>query len=298
MSIYYTLWYIMIYSILGWCAEVVFHTLCCGDFENRGFLNGPVCPIYGFGAALVITLLNPFVDNIPVLFVASAVITTVLEGLTGYVLEKLFHTKWWDYSDMPFNIGGYVCLKFSVLWGFACVIVMRTVQPLINAFIAMFGTTVGTLVLSCFYALFVCDAVVTVNAVIKLNKRLRAMEEVAENMRRLSDFMGEHIHEGVLNAADKSYTVKGKVDEYKTDITEKQLAAAIGIAGTKTSIENDMKKKRVKWEQEFAEQRKRLEELTEENGKVQKRLLRAFPCATSRRNNEMLERLKERLKRK
>lgn len=111
---YEYVFYFVIYAFLGWCTEVAYKAVTVGQFVNRGFLNGPVCPIYGFGMVFVIWALTPVTDNAFLLFVGGFVITTLLEGVTGFVLEKLFHAKWWDYSSEPFNIGGYVCLKFSI----------------------------------------------------------------------------------------------------------------------------------------------------------------------------------------
>ena len=117
MILGYTLYEIaamfFIYAFLGWCIEVIYCGLNEGHFINRGFLNGPVCPIYGAGGVCVILFLTPIKDNIPLLFVGSAVLTSAMELITGYLLNKIFHARWWDYSDAPFNVGGYICLKFS-----------------------------------------------------------------------------------------------------------------------------------------------------------------------------------------
>ena len=132
MSSYYEyLWYFVVYAFLGWCSEVIFATLKSGKFVNRGFLNGPVCPIYGFGAVLVIFCLTPIKENVLILFIGSTILTTLLEGFTGFILEKMFHTNWWDYSNEPFNFKGYVCARFSVLWGFACILIVDVFHPLI-----------------------------------------------------------------------------------------------------------------------------------------------------------------------
>ena len=102
-------WIFLIYGFVGWCTEVIFAAVNSGKFVNRGFLNGPICPIYGFGILAVVRLLKPFGNNILLLFVGSVLITSGLEYITGFLLEKLFHQKWWDYSDVPFNIQGYIC---------------------------------------------------------------------------------------------------------------------------------------------------------------------------------------------
>ena len=120
-----------IYAFLGWCTEVAFAACKNGRFVNRGFLNGPVCPIYGFGMVGVAVLLEPLKDNLLLLYLGSAVITTVIEYITGLLLERIFHAKWWDYSNMPLNIGGYVCLLFSLIWGAMCVAIVKFVHPVI-----------------------------------------------------------------------------------------------------------------------------------------------------------------------
>ena len=104
------LWCFFAFSFLGWCAEVVFAALRERRFVNRGFLNGPFCPIYGFGVVLMDFLLRPFGGNLAVLLVGSMLVGSGLEWVVGFLLEKVFHQKWWDYSDQPHNLNGYVCL--------------------------------------------------------------------------------------------------------------------------------------------------------------------------------------------
>ena len=153
-SFYEYLAFFVIYAFLGWCAEVIFNAVNTGHFVNRGFLNGPVCPIYGFGMVIVVLCLTPLQKNWLLLFLGSMVLTSALEWLTGYVLKKVFHTSWWDYSDQPFNIGGYICLRFSILWGLGCVMVMYLVHPMITRFVrwvpALAGQVIIAICLFCF----------------------------------------------------------------------------------------------------------------------------------------------------
>ena len=107
-NFYEVLWIFIIYAFIGWCAEVSYAAVNRGIFVNRGFLNGPYCPIYGCGVVIVVTVLTPLKDNLFLLFVGSVVLTSVLEYITGFLLEKVFHNKWWDYSNMPFNINGRI----------------------------------------------------------------------------------------------------------------------------------------------------------------------------------------------
>jgi len=100
-TFYEVVWIFLIYAFIGWCTEVSYATLDAGKFVNRGFLNGPYCPIYGIGVLVVVVILTPLKNSLLILFIGSFVLTSVLEYITGYVLEKVFHNKWWDYSDKP-----------------------------------------------------------------------------------------------------------------------------------------------------------------------------------------------------
>ncbi len=124
---------------------------------KQEILNGPVCPIYGVGVTVVILCLTPIKDNLVFLFVGSVLLTSFLEWLTGFVLEKVFHDKWWDYSEMPFNIGGYICLKFSLLWGLACVFIIDIVQPIIENFVNRVNNKVGWAIIIFCMVVFVAD---------------------------------------------------------------------------------------------------------------------------------------------
>ena len=88
------IWYFFIYAVLGWCAEVIFAAVNTGKFVNRGFLNGPLCPMYGVGVAVIVFCLSPLEDNVWLTFFAAVVLTSGLEWITGFVLEKLFHQRW------------------------------------------------------------------------------------------------------------------------------------------------------------------------------------------------------------
>ena len=122
--LYYLFQCFFIYAFLGWCTEVAFAAFKEHRFVNRGFLNGPICPVYGFGVVAVIHFLTPLRSNLLLLYLGSAILVTAIEWLTGFILEKVFHNKWWDYSNMPLNLNGYVCLLFSLIWGVFCVFIV------------------------------------------------------------------------------------------------------------------------------------------------------------------------------
>lgn len=225
-NLYQAAWIFLIYAFLGWCCEVAFAAVNKGKFVNRGFLNGPVCPIYGFGMLIVVTALWRLKGNLILLFLGSAALTTALEFVTGWVLEKFFHDKWWDYSDMPFNIKGYICLKFTVLWGLAASFVVGAVHRFVYMIIIKTPIVPGLTLLSVFAAAFITDFVITVTELAKLPKKLGALLEAEKALKAISDKIGENISDTTIAAKEKGSEIatenKPKIDELKAEYEKKK----------------------------------------------------------------------------
>lgn len=171
--------YFTIYSFLGWCSEVLFAYYKQKKFVNRGFLHGPFCPVYGFGVLLVVLLIGN-VNNILLLFILSIIITSVLEYLTGYALETLFHCKWWDYSTRFLNLKGRICLKFSIFWGVVCTIIIKIIHPVIAEAVNLFGTCTGRaegIITKCIFLYFWTDLIITITSMYDFNHILKALHE-------------------------------------------------------------------------------------------------------------------------
>ena len=215
-SLYQILAFFLIYSCLGWCLEVIYAAVSTGQLVNRGFLNGPVCPIYGFGMIIVLFTLSPLADNLLLLYLGGVILPSVLELAGGWALYKLYHTRWWDYSDFPFNIGGYICLEFSLLWGVGTVVVMKAVHPVIAGFVAMVPQMVGFVLMCILYACYAADVVVTAFAASDLARELDALEKVADSMHAVSDAMTELLGTTAMD-------VDQKMDESRLQL---KLAAA------------------------------------------------------------------------
>ena len=154
--------YFILYSFLGWCCESVYCSVIQRKWVNRGFLNGPFCPVYGFGALLVLFLLRDVRHSFPALFLSGMVMTSVLEYITSVILEKLFHMHWWDYSHMRFNLNGRVCLLNSCEFGLLSVVVVMYIHP---AVVRMTGRIpeLGRVLLAVLLLLIIAaDTIVTV----------------------------------------------------------------------------------------------------------------------------------------
>ena len=131
------------YSTLGWCGEMLYCSIPKGHIcEKRGFLNGFLCPIYGHGALLVLYLLHGGFQNPVLTFIFGAIVTSILEYFTSWIMEKLFHMRWWDYSHYKFQINGRVCLLNSTCFGLACVLLCHLVQPWLWEHIVNLGPTI------------------------------------------------------------------------------------------------------------------------------------------------------------
>ncbi|MDY4660595.1 putative ABC transporter permease [Pseudoflavonifractor capillosus] len=281
---YEYMWYFFLYAFLGWCCEVCFAAGKSGKFVNRGFLNGPLCPIYGFGVVLVVGLLTPVKDNVFLLFLCSVLLTTALEWLTGFVLEKAFHQKWWDYSRMPFNLNGYVCLLFSLMWGLACLLIMDVIHPMVAGFVAAIPHTLGVVLLAVFTVLALADLAATVATVVGLNKRLRQLEELAAKIHEVSDSLGERLADTTLAVSEKGEALKESAGERRAQREEEQ-------AKLRTAREEALRRR----EAALAELRSANEALLSTYRFGQKRLLKAFPDMKSVRHSEALEQIKARL---
>lgn len=181
--------FFVIYAFVGWVIETTFAYMVEKKFVNRGFLAGPFCPIYGFGALLIISSFE-WIDgrvphNIATLamgFLFSVLMVTALEYITGLLLEKIFHCKWWDYSQNKWNLKGYVCLKYSILWGaFACLLVL-VIHPNIASKIHQISTNTLNNLAFLFLIYLAADTVKTTVEALKLRTVLLFYTKFSESV--------------------------------------------------------------------------------------------------------------------
>lgn len=288
MSILQIILLFFIYACLGWGCEVAFAACKQGVFVNRGFLNGPICPIYGFGVVGVVTLLQPIQHSLPLLLMGSIVLTSGIELITGWALEKLFHARWWDYTGMPLSIGGYVCLPFSILWGLACMVVVRGIHPVLASAVEHLPLWLLVALDAVFLTTFAVDLGATLSAIRKLSDRLTRLTEAAAELHSISDEIGQTISSTTLNAREHVIDAQSRGIEARAKLEDKQnhlkawldehrAAAEARTVAMRDRVENALN---------------RFNHVLDEKGLGQRRLLNAFPNLRSHRNQEAVEALR------
>ncbi len=289
--LYRLIWIFFIYAFLGWCTEVSYAALVTGKFVNRGFLNGPVCPVYGFGVVIVLACLSPLEENLPVLFLGSVVLTSALEWLTGFVLEKLFHQRWWDYSDQPFNLNGYICLRFSIAWGFACMFVVKLLHPTVLGLIQIIPHLLGLILLGVMGSSMAVDLAATVSTIVKLNRRLAQIDELAAKIKEASNEFGENLADRVLEAAERGADWKENIDELAFKLAMRRAELADNLE----EWEQRKEEQRAQVRRQLEEWRASMQELHDGEFFGRRRLLNAFPRLRSIDHGDTLERLRRRV---
>ena len=201
--LYQLFWLFLAFSFLGWCLEVAATAVRLGQYRDRGVLHGPLCLVYGITGCLITIALRELSGGWFFLFLFSALYATVVEWIAGHLLEHYSHTRWWDYSDFPFNIGGYICLEFCLLWGVGTLVVMRIVHPVVADLVDLIPPFVGVILMCFLYAVYAADVVATAIAASALADTLDTMEQLGDSIHAVSDAMTQLLGTTTLNADKK-----------------------------------------------------------------------------------------------
>ncbi len=241
IKIYFLLF--LTYSFLGWCMEV-----CCSIFErkkfvNRGFLLGPYCPIYGCGAILITLLLKGFTNNPIILFIMAILLCGILEYLTSFFMEKIFHLRWWDYSKKKFNINGRVCLDTIIPFGVLGMVIIYISNPFLLDKVKLIPDNILTIIFYVLIIIFVIDNFISLatilgirNTTSRINKENREdnTEEITKKVREI--LLGKSFTQRrLLNAYPKLQAIKIKVKE-KIDKTKDEIEKQKEILDRKVTI--------------------------------------------------------------
>ena len=189
MNISYNFITYIIYSVIGWLSEVTLYLVKKKRFVNRGFLIGPYCPIYGKGAMLVIFLLNRYLSEPLTLFILSIAVCSFIEYSGSFILEKMFKTSWWDYSNKKFNINGRICLETMIPFGLGCLVLMYAINPFVTKLLYLVPNNTMNIIALIVFVIYVLDYVISLSIIIKFrnisqNAKSDSTEKVTEFVKK------------------------------------------------------------------------------------------------------------------
>ncbi|MEG1848720.1 MAG: hypothetical protein RRX92_09345 [Lachnospiraceae bacterium] len=271
-----------IYCFLGWCIESAYVSCCSHKLVNRGFMRGPFLPLYGSGALVMLIVSMPFQDNLLLTYIAGVIGATVLEYVTGVLMETLFKVRYWDYSVQPLNYKGYICAGSSLAWGFLTILMTHVIHEPIAHMVLLIPQTVLTIVVFILTVLIVADFSVAFRTALDLRDILVHMDKAKQELERMQkrldviaaviDDTKEEIAEGI---DQKLSRLKDIIQEKPTGYAE-SIRDEIAEIRTRFSIQ--------------AENKRQLKVAKDFN---RRNLILGNPSMRSAKYNEMLNELKE-----
>ena len=247
--------YFITYSFLGWVMESIFRSISEKKIINTGFLKGPFCPIYGVGAIIMLLFLKRFSDNLTVLFIVSVVVLTIWEYLVGVLLEKLFHTKYWDYSKNKFNFQGRICLTNSIFWGILGVVFIKYIHPAIENLIEKIDVRILIFVYSILGIVILVDMItsivkvknikVTLEKIEKLNNEIREKLK-EENVQYIIEQLKYKRNKTILRLYKNVYRLKKAFPAINTKEITEVLSKKVELKEIKEEIKQRIEKRKRK----------------------------------------------------
>lgn len=296
IEIYFMLF--IIYAFLGWVMECTLGVIQKHKFVNRGFLIGPYCPIYGVGVVGITLLLSKFSDNLILLFVLVTLLCGTLEYLTSYFMEKIFHARWWDYTNRKFNLNGRICLETLLPFGIIGTIAIKFMNPFFFTKLYQIPKVVLTILAAVILLIYIVDVVVSFNIILSFKnlskKEKDNTEEISKRVKETAEKTIEKlklekknligkikIHNFTLASGEK-YTRKKYRD--KNDIKNRQITLVGTFKRKLQSIDiklknvaKDVSDKIAVLKESQAEFSKNIKEEFSKKSKLNKRLISAFP---------------------
>ena len=283
---------LMVYSFLGWCGEMVYCSLgqrrLC---EKRGFLNGLLCPIYGHGALVVLLVLDGGCANPLLTFLLGAILTSLVEYITSYAMEKLFHMRWWDYSQYRFHINGRVCLLNSTLFGLASVFLCHAASPPVSARLAsLFVSGIGVPLALVLLAVYLVDLALSVRSAIQIGDRLAKLHAIQDELAgRLEALKAEQQQAMEL----QRQRLEGSLTAACLGVEERAAQAAQAVQSKLEPLAGLSAGFAARLEAARGEAQQKLHALYDRQDFFERRLLRAFPSMRAPHYGDALKKLLE-----
>lgn len=211
------------YAILGWLMEVGCKLVETKKFINRGFLIGPYCPIYGWGAIIITLLLNKYLADPIALFIMAIVICSIIEYATSYFMEKIYHARWWDYSRRKYNINGRICLETMIPFGILGVLIMYFANPFFTGIYEKIPEIVLTVICSFLVIVFLIDNIISSHIISTI--KVEGIKAEKDNTKEITEKVKQilqsksFLHKRLINAFPDIKNIRGKL---KLKIEEKR----------------------------------------------------------------------------
>ncbi len=200
-----------VFSAIGWTIESVYCSIGNKKIINRGFLYGPVCPIYGTGALifeiLITPLSEPFEKRWWLVVIVGMVLADILEYFTSYIMEKLFNARWWDYSENFLNLHGRICFKHTCYWGLFSFIYVYFISPAYDFVINFIPQNIRNVAVGIILVIFLVDLVFTVKATMDIHKLIKKIDSFKTSLNEYSDIL-KLAAEGIKDATESTYADK------------------------------------------------------------------------------------------
>lgn len=184
INLFEVITYFIIYSFLGWVMESVFRSICEKKIINTGFLKGTFCPIYGIGATIMLLFLDRFENKPVLLFCIAIIILTAWEYIVGVLLEKIFQTKYWDYSNHKINFQGRICLTNSICWGILGVLFVKYIHPFIQGIIGKIDINLLNYIMAILFTIFLVDMITSIIRVKNIKTTLEKVENINKEIKQ------------------------------------------------------------------------------------------------------------------
>ena len=211
------------YAILGWLMEVGCKLVETKKFINRGFLIGPYCPIYGWGAIIITLLLNKYLADPIALFIMAIVICSIIEYATSYFMEKIYHARWWDYSRRKYNINGRICLETMIPFGILGVLIMYFTNPFFTGIYEKIPENALTVICSFLVIVFLIDNIISSHIISTI--KVEGIKAEKDNTKEITEKVKQilqsksFLHKRLINAFPDIKNIRGKL---KLKIEEKR----------------------------------------------------------------------------
>lgn len=297
--------FFIIYCFIGWFGESIYVSFEYRKRVNRGFLNGPFLPIYGFGAIIMLFAAIPVRNNVLLIFLCGMIAATALEYLTGYVMEKLFHVKYWDYTYEPLNINGYICLGCSLVWGACSILLIRFIHGPVEHMVSLVDDTALLIFDIVFLIYFAWDVCVSAREAFDLKKIIIEQIKQNETIQRLQkrlDVLIAVIDDDVDKLQEKLANGKtglqAKIADSKSELLDKISSGRAEWQAKKDDNRAEREAEIIRIKAEINEAKGRFNEKVAKYKKHAVNILRRNPGTVSKRYKLSFETIKDYLRKK